>query len=423
MLNRVFHYLPLSALIFAAAVAVAAQTDEPNMIDPRINEAIVLMDRFAQRTGLISDLTPERYLWTDAFAVCNYLGLARATGERRYNELALKLVEQVHHTLGRHRDDEPRSGWLSGLGESEGEQHPALGGLRIGKELPERGPDDPFDPRLEWERDGQYFHYLGKWMHALDQVTRATGQPHYNRWARELAGVAFEAFSYPPPSGRDPRRMVWKMSIDLSRAQVPSMGKHDPLEGYITSLQLAATAATESQPAAGPKLVHETGEYARMIRDGDWTTDDPLGLGGLLIDAYRVLQLAQQGTQPMPLLLEDMLDAAITGLRYYVSSGELRQPARYRLAFRELGLTIGLHAVQHMRDTAAQDDASSPKVRAQLETLMQYADLRDEIEAFWRDPDSQRSDSWIEHRDIDEVMLATSLAPDGLLELLPLTDR
>lgn len=51
----------------------------------------------------------QRYLWTDAFAVCNFLGLARATGEARYSDLALQLVDQVHHVLGRHRADDRRT--------------------------------------------------------------------------------------------------------------------------------------------------------------------------------------------------------------------------------------------------------------------------------------------------------------------------
>ncbi len=59
-------------------------------------EASALMMRFAERTGLASDLPKRRYLWTDAFAVCNFLGLAQATGEQRYTNLALRLVDQVH---------------------------------------------------------------------------------------------------------------------------------------------------------------------------------------------------------------------------------------------------------------------------------------------------------------------------------------
>ena len=32
----------------------------------------------SERAGLASDPLPERYLWTDAFAVCNYVNLADA---------------------------------------------------------------------------------------------------------------------------------------------------------------------------------------------------------------------------------------------------------------------------------------------------------------------------------------------------------
>src|SRR5512140_3515204 len=169
------------------------------------------MEGFAARTGLTSDAPDRRYLWTDAFAVCNFLGLGE-TG------LALRLIDRVHHTLGRHRPDDPRTGGISGLSVAEGEAHPTRGGLRIGKPLPERGAREPFDERREWDRDGQYFHYLTRWMHALDSAARATGQPRLNLWARELMDTAFAAFA----SGK---RMVWKKSIDLTRALVPSMGQ------------------------------------------------------------------------------------------------------------------------------------------------------------------------------------------------------
>jgi hypothetical protein len=73
----------------------------------------------------------------DAFAVCNLLGLYRDSGERRHLDLALRLVDQVHHTLGRYRSDDPRQGWISGLDEETGERHPTAGGLA------ERGPHEP----------------------------------------------------------------------------------------------------------------------------------------------------------------------------------------------------------------------------------------------------------------------------------------
>ena len=41
-----------------------------------------LMTRFADLTGLYpANKSPRRYLWTDAFAVCNFLELYRQTGD------------------------------------------------------------------------------------------------------------------------------------------------------------------------------------------------------------------------------------------------------------------------------------------------------------------------------------------------------
>ena len=70
------------------------------MLPPRTDRAVELMMRFAERTGLTSARPPRRYLWTDAFAVCNFVALSRVTGEGKYTELALRLVEQVHSPSG-----------------------------------------------------------------------------------------------------------------------------------------------------------------------------------------------------------------------------------------------------------------------------------------------------------------------------------
>jgi hypothetical protein len=122
------------------------------------------------------------------------LSLHRATGLEVYRTDAERLASLVHRTLGRHRADDVRSGWISGLSEHEGEQHPTAGGLRIGKPLAERAAREPLDPELEWERDGQYFHYLTKWMLALSQLALATGDATHNRHAIELARAAVRAF-------------------------------------------------------------------------------------------------------------------------------------------------------------------------------------------------------------------------------------
>jgi len=361
-----------------------------------------LMLRFAERTGLASEKPQRRYLWTDAFAVTNFLGLARATKEQRYADLALRLVDAVHRTLGRYRDDDSRKGWISGLGEKEGELHPTRGGLRIGKALPERKPEEPFDERLEWDRDGQYFHYLTKWMHALDQMARFTKRNVFNEWARELAARADAAFT----RADDRSRMYWKMSIDLSRPLVASMGQHDPLDGYVTCIELRATAASFGPKALGPDVTPAARRYASMLAASSLETSDPLGLGGLMMDAYRVEQLIDQGALRDDDLLDRLLGAALSGLEEYARQGELGEPATERLAFRELGLSIGLHAVGRMH-----------RREQRLRAFSRYVDLQRQIESFWAASEHQRVETWTEHRDINEVMLATSMAPEGFLDL------
>src|SRR6478672_4644359 len=95
-----------------------------------IAQAQMLMDAFAARTGLTGG-AQRRYLWTDAFAVCNFLGLRVATGDARYDDLASGLIRSVHDVLGKQRPDAAKSGWLSGLSDNDGQAHPTLAGLRI----------------------------------------------------------------------------------------------------------------------------------------------------------------------------------------------------------------------------------------------------------------------------------------------------
>jgi hypothetical protein len=380
-----------------------------------VEEAAEIMTRFAERTGLGSDRPPRRYLWTDAFAVCNFLGLARCTGDASYTNLALGLAEQVHDVLGSYRADDQRVGRISGLSDEEGRVHPTRGGLRIGKPLPERAASDRFDERLEWERDGQYFHYLTKWMHALDQVARRTGNAQFNTWARELAEVAHSAFSY---SSRDGRRMVWKMSTDLRRPLVNSMGHHDPLDGLITCVQLQTTRTRLQSTVSEPTLETAADDFATMVRGQDWTTADPLGLGGLLMDASRVAQLMQGGAFAGGELLDALLSAALPGLFYFARQNDLGLPASQRLAFRELGLAIGLAGIGLVEEAVGQpSSALSARVRKGLEELRPHVDLGSEIQSFWLDPEHREARSWSEHRDINEVMLATSLVSEGFLRI------
>jgi hypothetical protein len=379
-----------------------------------------IMMEFAGLTGLMPvSPTPRRYLWTDAFAVCTFLELHRQTGDAEYKHLALNLVDQVHHVLGRHREDDKRKGWISGLSEEEGERHPTAGGLRIGKGMKERNRRESYDERLEWDRDGQYYHYLTKWMHTLNRVSRATGNPTYNEWAIELAKAAHARFTY-LPSRRSAKRMYWKMSIDLSRPLVPSMGQHDPLDGLITYRQLQAAAKRDEKSKPGQDLESEIADMVQMCEGMTWDTDDPLGIGGLLCDAHRGAQLsAVLGAEENDLLV-NLLESSLRGLGHFARGSLLMSPADDRLAFRELGLSIGLRAVQRLQALIEAHPRLFGKghpVHAKIKSLMRYQPLCEGIEKFWLDPASRENETWRAHREINMVMLATSLAPDGFLSV------
>ena len=377
-----------------------------------------IMTDFARLTGLEPACpNPRRYLWTDAFAVCNFLELFRLTGDATFRDIALRLVGQVHHTLGRHRHDDTRSGWISGLDEREGKSHPTAGGLRIGKPLNERGLLESPGEDTEWDRDGQYYHYLTKWMHALNRVSRVTGDPTFLVWAVELAQSAHAHFTYTLPAGNR-KRMYWKMSIDLSRPLVPSMGQHDPLDGLVTYSELQAGMLGGFGQPPPPSLMDEISDMIAICRDGSLATDDPLGIGGLLSDASRIAQLMIRKGYQYTDLLEAVLHSALLGLESFSAGNLLIYPAGYRLAFRELGLSIGLKGVGQLSTWIEENPGlfvRGSSLRNKVEALAAYVPLSGKIEHFWLNENNREPDSWTEHLDINMVMLATSLAPEEFL--------
>jgi len=256
-------------------------------------------------------------------------------------------------------------------------------------------------------------------MHALARVGRVAGDPRYLHWAMELAATAYDDFTYVPDTGGQ-RRMVWKMSIDLSRPLVDTMGQHDPLDGLVTCVDLrtAAKAWDEIPPL---DLDAQIAGLAAMCKDARLAATDPLGTGGLLTAARTLAHLTAAGVAGFGDLLETLLEQALPGLeRQAANRDALSMPPDYRLAFREFGLSIGLRAVQRTRDLLAQrPDAfdSVPSLRSHLKRLMRHVPLIETIERFWLDPANRKSATWMEHQDINAVMLATSLTAHGFLSI------
>jgi hypothetical protein len=98
----------------------------------RDSEAIVLLEAFARRTGLVDGRESRRYLWTDAIALCTYLALYRRRRDSVLLRRARTLLSQVHGVLGHHAVGPRRGHPLGDVDEASWQQHPTLHGLRIG---------------------------------------------------------------------------------------------------------------------------------------------------------------------------------------------------------------------------------------------------------------------------------------------------
>lgn len=95
-------------------------------------------------------------------------------------------------------------------------------------------------------------------------------------------------------------------------------------------------------------------------------------------------------------------------------------PPRYRLAFRELGLSIGMKGLARFArgvDEHAElyDREFLEWLQQRLEGLTWHLPLTAKIEHFWLEERGKGTEHWKEHRDINDVMLATSLVPDQFL--------
>src|SRR3989338_7735994 len=265
--------------------------------------------------------TQTRYLWTDAFAVCNFLTLFIETKQEQYLNQAKSLIDEVHNVLGKDRLLKHR------LGNST-DDHPLLGGLRIGKKHNEEHEDG----------DGQYFHYLTKWMFALNRMSLVTGQQFYNKWSIELAESMHDRFIN--RSSTKTLRMYWKISIDGSRPIVQSEGNLDPYDGYITYKLLRSVNSLFEGGEGTLVLERQIKEMETMvhIKYPSYYSYDPLDLGETLwISSW--FPKEEWAKHLHSVALESVEDLWTT-----------RTSKRYRLAFRDFGTSLGLQTIPQTND-------------------------------------------------------------------------
>ncbi|KAK9370585.1 hypothetical protein V1509DRAFT_616239 [Lipomyces kononenkoae] len=257
-----------------------------------------------------------RYLWTDAFGVLDFLTLYKETSEAKFLVFAKRLTQTVHDVLGWTRDGTSR---LPGATD----QHPLDGGLRIGK-IDAAGADG----------DGQYHHYLTLWMFALNRLSVASEDRIYNDQAIELAKAIHPHFflhrktTYP--------RMVWKISMDMSRPLVASQGHLDATTGYVIFHLLQATANQ------GPILDEEISDYKRVmdLTETHFESSDTLDLGMALWIAHWCPRTSAWA--------ENMAQSCIRSLhRIFSRDRYTERSLAHRLAFREFGALIGTQCYGH----------------------------------------------------------------------------
>lgn len=112
-------------------------------------------------------------------------------------------------------------------------------------------------------------------------------------------------------------------------------------------------------------------------------------------------------------LLDKLLEVSLTGTKMFAEDFQAKEPADRRLAFREIGLSMGLTVIKRISlSTEGDSDKSGAST---LEQLLKFDYLREEIELFWMNEKHQQSRTYKEHQDINDVMLSTTLLPDGLL--------
>ena len=92
------------------------------------------------------------------------------------------------------------------------------------------------------------------------------------------------------------------------------MGLHDALDGFITFREVQYAITKISGHPGVNELSQAIETLFALCQHREWTTDDPLGAGGLLFDACRLCQLIRDEHLREIRLLEEVMQACRNGL-------------------------------------------------------------------------------------------------------------
>ena len=232
-----------------------------------------------------------RYLWTDAFGVVLLVSLYHELQDEWFLAEAEGLVNEVQRVLGRTR------------------------GIRIGE---------------AFDRDGQYFHYLGMWLYALGQLGQI--KPVYRDRALELVRQIHPRFVRPGVG------VWWKMAEDLSTPYPGyGLGGLDHFHGYVVYRTLDAEV-----------LAAEIAEMRELVERSyrSITIDQDLGIGMMLWFTHFFPD------EPWAVLQRQRCLATLDSMWVDPPGYFCRHPGlgHVKFAFTNYGVSLGLQAVRMLPD-------------------------------------------------------------------------
>lgn len=215
------------------------------------------------------DAPQRRYLWTDAFGVLAFVSLADMfetidlKQANAYREAAHKLIDVVHGTLGK-----PRSSKSTDAMTVDSTMPSPTGyiGVRIGKVESRQVTD------YGMRYDGQYFHYLDKWLLALARAGRVD----------DGIRIAKSSFPYFFDRGHDGTGwnggIRWKLSVNGSPP--PELERAHASDDTLVALIVFSILEHHKPPDVTLSLQEEIGLLqTALVGYRPRVTDDPLGWG------------------------------------------------------------------------------------------------------------------------------------------------
>ena len=259
--------------------------------------------------GLCADGHQRRYLWTDAFGVLAYTSIAQDYSQKNnpqqaqlHQQAAQRLIQVVHECLGTPRSPQD-------IMRVDPDSPFGFVGLRIGKVETRKVTD------YGMQFDGQYWHYIDKWLLALARAGRADD-------GIRIAKSVFPYFMDAGPLGTGFGGGIrWKLSVDATPP--PALQRAHASDD--TLMALIVFSLLQQYSSSGASLEQEI----QMLRNSLQhyrlrVTDDPLGWGlEAICDQYLENQprqaalaaLQASALHPSHLSLPFRLYGAILGAR------------------------------------------------------------------------------------------------------------